>query len=344
MLMVAVFMTAFASCAQNANKTEEKKRFTETFIDYFDTVSTIVGFADSQEEFDAVSDEIEALLKEYHELYDIYNTYSGVNNICTINKKAGDEAVAVDPKIIQLLDYSKEIFDKTNGYTDITRGALFKLWHDARDTASFNPENAYIPSEDKIESAMEKNGFDKIIIDREKSTVFITEKGIRLDVGAIAKGYATEEIARYLEAKGISGYALNFGGNIRVIGDKPDGEKWTASIANPDNQGESLMTIEIHKKAVVTSGSYQRYFELDGERYHHIINPFTGYPENDFTSVTIVSTNSAVADAFSTALFSMTIEMGKTIVNNAPELEAVWVTADGEIIYSNGFKDYIIEE
>lgn len=343
LLIITVIMTVLASCGKKT-ETAEKQKFSETFIDYFDTVSTVVGFADTQAEFDAVADEIETLLKEYHELYDIYNTYSGVNNICTVNKKAGVEPVVVDKKIIDLLDYSKEIFEKTKSYTDITKGALFKLWHDARDTASYNPEEAYIPSEDKIEAAMEKCGFDKIIIDRDKSTVFINEKGIRLDVGAIAKGYATEMIAQHLEEKGITGYALNFGGNIRVVGDKPNGEKWTASVANPENQGNSVLTIEILKTSVVTSGSYQRYFELDGERYHHIIDPFSGYPKNDFVSITVVSQSSAAADAFSTALFSMNIEMGLSVVNSTPELEAVWITADGEIIYSDGFEDFVIKE
>ncbi len=343
LLITAVILTALASCTKKP-EAAEKQRFTETFIDYFDTVSTVVGFAESGEEFDAVSDDIEKLLKQYHELYDIYNTYSGINNICTINKKAGVEPVVVDERIIDLLELSCEVYEASRGYNDITNGALFKLWHDARDTASYDPEEAYIPSQDKIEAAMEKCGFDKVIIDRENNSVFITEKGIRLDVGAIAKGYATEMIAQYLEEKGISGYALNFGGNIRVVGDKPGGEKWTASIADPENQGNSVMTIELYKKSVVTSGSYQRYFELDGERYHHIINPFTGYPKNDFLSVTVVSESSAVSDAFSTALFSIDIEMGKKIVNSNPDIEALWITSDGRMIYSDKFEEYIIKE
>ncbi len=341
-LILAVVLTNLASCTKKNTVTAEKQRFSETFIDYFDTVSTVVGFAESQEKFDAVADDIEKLLKEFHELYDIYNTYSGVNNICNINKKAGEEPVVVDPRIIDLLELSREICEVTSGYTDITHGALFKLWHDARDTASFAPEEAYLPSADKIESAMEKCGFDKLVIDREHSTVFITEQGIRLDVGAIAKGYATEKIAKYLEEKGISGYALNFGGNIRIIGDKPDGGKWTASVADPDGQVDSLMTIQIQKKAVVTSGSYQRYFELDGVRYHHIIDPFAGYPKNHFSSVTIVANSSALADAFSTALFSMSFEEGKKLVDKFEDLEAVWITADGEIVYSSGFEDFIV--
>ncbi len=341
LLAALIFAGGLSACTKRDN---EKQKFSETFIDYFNTVITIVGYEESVEKFDETSDEIEKLLRKYHELYDIYNSYSGVNNIYTVNKNAGVEPVTVDNKIIDLIDFAKEMYETTSGKTDITKGALLKLWHDARETASLDPDAAYLPSEDKLSDAAELCGFDKVVIDREKNTVFITQKGFSLDVGAVAKGYTAEQIALYLEDKAVSGYALNLGGNIRVVGDKPSGDKWTASIADPWDQSNPGTNVIMAKSSFVTSGSYQRYFEFKGVRYHHIINPDTNYPSNEFVSVSVMADDSGVADCLSTALFSMTLEEGKALVKKLSGVEAVWITNDKKADYTDGFEKYIIEE
>ena len=322
------------------------EKFSESFIDYFDTVSTITGYEYSVEVFNKNTDEIERLLKEYHELYDIYNSYSGINNVHTINEMAGIEPVKVDKRIIDLLDYSREMYTLTRGKTDITYGSVFKIWHQHREYGNNSPNDATLPTDEALRSAAEHVGFDKILIDRENSTVFITDSEVSIDLGAIAKGYATEQISRHLENKGVTGYALNIGGNIRVIGNKPDGSKWTAAVSNPDDTSEQayLMTIELNKDAFVTSGSYIRFYSVDGKRYHHIIDPETLYPKNDFVSVSILSSDSGKADCLSTALFCMTYEEGKQLIESLSDTEAVWVLPNGEVMYSSGFEKSIIKE
>ncbi len=339
LIIAVIILLCFTSC----KKADEKQKFSESFIEYFDTVATVTGFCSSVEEFDKIADDVEYMLKSYHELFDIYNTYSGVNNLATVNSKAGVEKVTVDERIIDLVDYSKEMYTLTKGKTDVTLGAVLKLWHDKREEGILDPENATLPDYERLKEAALLRGFEKIEIDRENNTVFITEKGIALDVGAIAKGYATEKIALQLEGRGVTGFALNIGGNIRVIGDKPGGEKWTAAVKDPIGDG-SVLTINMDKKSFVTSGSYQRFYTVDGKNYHHIIDPQTLYPSNEFNSVSILTDDSGKADCLSTALFSMSLEEGREVIENIPDTEALWLTADGKIIYSSGFEKSVVKD
>ncbi len=338
--VLAIILSLFASCK------EKKDKFTESFIDYFDTVSTVTGYEVNASDFDKNSAKIEELLIEYHELYDIYNSYAGINNVRTINEKAGIEPVKVDKKIIDLIDYAKEMYTLTKGKTDVTLGSVLQIWHEYREHASAHPEEASLPDYAELNSAAEHTGFDKIVIDREKSTVFILDSDTSLDLGAVAKGYATEQIAKTLEDMGVTGYALNIGGNIRVIGDKPDGSKWTAAVKNPDAMAENtyLMNVNLDNKAFVTSGSYIRFYTVDGKRYHHIIDPETLYPKDEFASVSILSSDSGMADCLSTALFCMSYQEGKALIEDIDGTEAVWVTPDGKTLYSSGFEKHIVKE
>lgn len=339
-ITAVLLLSTLTSCTKTS---DEKKKFTESFIDYFDTVATVTGFEKDVESFDKVADDVEYMLKGYHELFDIYNSYSGVNNIRTINENAGVKAVKVDDRIIDLLLFSKEIYDLTKGKTDVTLGAALRLWHNEREKGISAPESAALPDESALNAAGQLRGFQYLQIDAENKTVFITEKGISLDVGAVAKGYATEKIAMQLEARGVTGYALNIGGNIRVIGDKPDGTKWTAAVRDPDSDGY-LMNINLDMKSFVTSGSYQRFYTVNGKRYHHIINPETLYPSDTFSSVSVLTDDSGKADSLSTALFSMTLEEGKMLIASLPDTEAVWVENGGEVHYSEGFLKSVIKE
>ena len=336
-ILLCVIMILYISGCNN-DKNPEYVRYTESFIDYFDTVATVMGDEADSDTFNAIADEVETMLKKYHEFFDIYNSYEGLNNVYTINQNAGIEAVVVDKEIIEFLDFSKEMCELTEGKTDITFGAVFKIWHDKRDYGIKNPDKATLPDLDELDDAKVKTGFDKVVIDRDHSSVYITEKGVSLDVGAIAKGYATEKIAQHLEAKGISGYALNIGGNLRSIGQyKRNGSNWTAAIADPDGEGY-IMNIYLDKKSFVTSGSYQRFYIVDGVNYHHIIDTDTLFPSKFFTSVSVLTDNSSRADALSTALFCMSLKDGLELIESLADTEAVWVDAKGKCYYSSGFE------
>jgi thiamine biosynthesis lipoprotein len=170
---------------------------------------------------------------------------------------------------------------------------------------------------------------------------------MKLDVGAIAKGYAAEKVAEYLTEQGISGFLLNVGGNIRSVGyADSEGSQWKVGIENPDTENEEKPYIEYLKVAgesVVTSGSYQRFYVVDGKSYHHIIDPSTLMPGENFKSVSVITDDSGLGDAFSTALFLMSYEDGKKLVEETENIEAMWVMPDGEQRYSSGFGGYTFD-
>ncbi|MBO7149165.1 MAG: FAD:protein FMN transferase [Clostridia bacterium] len=313
-------------------------------MEYFDTVITIVGYEDTQEKFDAVADEILSELGEYHRLYSIYHRFAGIENLCTINElvNGSHRTVKVDKRIVDMLIYAKEMYELTDGMVNIAMGSVLSLWHDYRELGGDDPAQAALPPTDKLKAAAQHTDITNLMIDEENCTVTLTDPQMKLDVGAVAKGYATEMVARKLEEKGVTGYVLNVGGNIRTVGTKPDGEKWTVGIEKPNGE-DYLAYLELNGESVVTSGSYQRYYIVDGKRYHHIIHPDTQMPAEGFTSVSVVCKDSGLGDALSTALFCLPLDKGIELIESMPGVEAMWVDEQGEKTVSSGFSDYVKE-
>jgi len=313
------------------------KQYTAYAFDYFDTVSTVTGYADSQKEFDAVAADILSQLEQYHKLYSIYDRIEGVANLCTLNEQ---RSAQVDQRIIDLLKYAIEMYEVTGGRMNIAMGSVLSLWHEYRTAGLDDPENAALPPMELLEAAAEHTDITKISIDEETSTVTLTDPLMKLDVGAIAKGYATEQIARYLEEKGISGYLLNIGGNVRAVGTKPDGSPWVTGVEDPNSQ-DYFATVKLSGQSIVTSGSYQRHYTVDGKQYHHIIDPVTNMPAEGLLSVSVICADSGLADALSTALFCMTVDEGKALIEVLSDAEALWVTPNGEQTVSSGWNSYL---
>ena len=344
-LCCILMLISFCSCNTEQGEQNNLQKFSATYIEYFDTASTIVGYEETEEEFDAICEFIEKELKTYNNLYDIYKSYEGVNNIRTINLNAGKEPVKVDKRIIDLLDYCKEIYAITDGTVNVAMGSVLSIWHDYRTWGINSPSTAELPPIERLKAAAKHTDIEKIVIDRENGTIFLSDGEMLLDVGAVAKGYATECIAKALKEKGVDKYALNIGGNIRTIGTKGDGTPWSAAVTNPDKTSEKpyLMSVSLNDQVFVTSGSYERFYTVKGVNYHHIINPETLMPENTFSSISILAKDSGLADSLSTAVFNMTYEEGEKLIESLDGVEAMWVTSENEILYSDGFKDIIIE-
>ena len=338
-LILSLIICSFCSCSK------QKERFSETYIEYFDTASVIVGYEYNEEKFKENCDFIKKQLTDYNMLYDIYKSYEGVNNIFTINKMAGVSPVSVDKRIIDLLDYCIEIYELTDGMTNVAMGSVLSIWHDYRERGINDLSNASVPDINILKEAAKHTDINNIIIDRENNTVYLSDPKMTLDVGAVAKGYATEQIARQLTDMGVENYTLNIGGNIRTLGSKQNDEPWIAAVENPDTKSDQpyILKVKIAGQSFVTSGTYQRYYTVNGQRYHHIINPDTLFPQNDYLSVSVYTKDSGLADSLSTALFNMGHEKGKTLVDSLQDTEAMWVTNDGKIIYSNGFKNIVTE-
>ncbi len=311
-------------------------------MEYFDTVITITGYEKTEEDFDAVADEILSQLAEYHRLYTIYHRFEGMENLCTVNELVDGvhRTVPVDRRIIDLLLYAKEMYTVTDGMVNIAMGSVLSLWHDYRTLGKDNPAQASLPPMESLNAAAEHTDISKIIIDEENCTVTLSDPLMKLDVGAIAKGYAAECVARSLEERGITGYVLNVGGNVCVVGNKPDGTEWTVGLENPLGE-EYLAYLRLSNASVVTSGSYQRYYYVDGKAYHHIIHPDTRMPAEGFMSVSVLCEDSGFGDALSTALFCMSIESGLTLVESMPGIEVLWLHEDGAITVSSGWNNYV---
>lgn len=335
-ILITLFLT---SCTVSSDK------YTAYSFDYFDTVTVITGYANSQEEFDKIKDEILYELKIYHQLYTIYDRYEDLNNLRTINTLTNGthDKVSVDKKIIGMLLFSKDMHEMTNGAVNIAMGSVLSIWHDYRQEGITNPKEAKLPSKEELKAAAEHIDLKKLIINEEENSVYISDPNMKLDVGAVAKGYAVEMIAQLLESRGITGYVLNVGGNVRTVGSRADGTPWKVGIENPaqDPENPYIEILELSGQALVTSGSYQRYYTVNGKNYHHIIDPETLMPSESYVSISIVSSSSALADALSTALFTMDYEEGLALIESISNSEALWLFSNGEVKYSSGFAAYI---
>jgi len=347
--VLAIFLTiclvlALTGCGQNTSK--EKTRYQAEFLDLFDTMTQIVGYSDDKDLFSEQVTFVYDNLKVMHQLYDIYNDYEGVNNIKTINDNAGKAPVKVDQKVIDLLKFSKEIYGISGGSVNVAFGSVLKIWHDYRDAGTANPDRAALPPMNLLEEANKHIDISNVIINEKDSTVYLKDPDMRLDVGAIAKGYATERVARMLEEKwpGIS-ILLSVGGNVKAIGMKETGTEtipWNVGITDPNDEAAMLMTLNVSDDSMVTSGDYQRYYVVDGKNYHHIIDPETLYPAAHCRAVTIVVPDSGLADGLSTAAFILPLEKAKALVQSQGA-EAVFVMNDGTLEYTSGFKAYILK-
>lgn len=320
------------------------EKFSDYKFDYFDTVSTITGYAESREAFDEIAQFAFDELQEYHRLYNIYYRYDGMENLRTINELTGGahRTVTVDRRIIDLLLYAKELYTLTGGKMNIAMGSVLSIWHEYRTEGIDEPENAELPPMERLHAAAEHTDIANLVIDEEACTVTLTDPKMTLDVGAIAKGYAVEMVAQSLEQRGITGYCLNVGGNVRTIGKKPDGNGWTVGLEDPLGGDDYIAYLSLSGQSLVTSGSYQRYYIVDGKRYHHIINRDTLMPAEGFVAVSVLTPHSGRGDGLSTALFCMSLEEGLALVESLPDTEVQWVIPDGSKQASSGWANYTI--
>ena len=341
-LLALAMLAGLGGCAR------QPQRQSVTWFDLFDTVTILLGYTNTETEFSEQASEMYKDLEHYHRLFDIYNTYEGMNNLKTINDNAGKMPVKVERPVIDLILLAKRLHEQTNGKVNIAMGRVLELWHNARETAETNPPAAYLPDEQALREAAAHTDIARVIVDEQASTVFLEDAQMKLDVGSVGKGYAVELAAQAAEKRGLSSALLSVGGNLRAIGQKPNEQKWSGAIQDPWAQevnAVSPYTVELSSgMALVTSGDYQRYFTVDGVRYHHIIDPDTLYPADRMNSVSVLYPNSGVADALSTALFNMSPESGIALIESIEGAEAMWMLPNQEVMFSSGFAESLREK
>ncbi|MFR1687304.1 MAG: FAD:protein FMN transferase [Massilimicrobiota timonensis] len=336
----------------------------------FDTITTYMSYVSSEDEFNEQCDYIEEQLNYYDQLFDKYNTYNGMNNLKTINDNAGKKAIEVDQPLIDLLNLSIERNRKISSKVNIAFGSVINIWHDYREEAESHDGVGTVPSDEELEKANQHTSIDSIEIDEKKKTVYINDALASIDVGATAKGYAIELIKDGLIEMGVDNFLLSGGGNVASHGQRkiqkegefylddcadkfcvgiesPQDGNYAASADDPDSENEAVLVVQ--GESIVTSGDYQRFYQdVNGVRYHHLIDPETLYPAVHFRSVSIITEDSGLADFLSSAVFLMEYEEGLKLVNSLDGVEAIWLLEDGKIRMSDGLKDndnvYIIEK
>lgn len=327
---ILALIISLSLCLPLASCGKRMKKYTSTYFDYFDTYATATLFASSDEEYKMLDGIFKSELEKYHQLLDIYSQYENIVNLYTVNASAGGEAVEVSDELFDFISQAVDTHKMTNGYTSISIGAITSVWKQALNTNT-------LPDEDILKESAKHIDISHIILDSTNKTVTLTDSKMSLDAGALGKGYAADKIGNALRDAGCESFLLDLGGNLKAHGNKPDGSPWLGGIRDPNELEGSLdLSINISDRALSTSGSYHRGFELDGTVYHHIISPYTLRPENIFSSVSVICRDSYVSDALSTALFSMSLEDGQMLIASIENAEAVWIFADGKIVTTDG--------
>lgn len=328
-ILTICFCITAASCAKEDEPSNKPVSKTELMLN---TVVTITLYSPNAADILPGAFEI---CKKYENM--LSKTIS-TSDIYKINH-SDNEFINVSGETLELIKQSLNYGELSGGAFDITIGAVSDLW----DFGS-RKENIALPPSSKIVQALETVDYEQIEFDG--SRVRLTKQGAQIDLGAIAKGFIADRIADYLYSQNVQGAIIDLGGNILAVGEKPTDEPWIVGIQKPFSEGDKMIaTLSLPNKSVVSSGIYERYFELDGKIYHHILDTSTGYPmAADMISVTIVSDKSVDGDALSTAAFCMGIEKGLALIESLDNTEAAFVSNDNKIYCTSGFnKDIPIE-
>lgn len=244
---------------------------------------------------------------------------------------AGGAPVEVSPETISLIKKALHYSKLSDGVFDITIAPVTDLWN-------FKAEAPAPPDGEAIANARSHVNYKNIVI--QDNTVTLTDPAAAIDLGAVAKGHIADQLKAYLKTQGVKHALINLGGNVLAVGNKADGSDFNIGIQKPfDESGNPITSIKINDQSIVTSGTYQRYFEVGGKRYHHILNPFTGYPaENTLASVSIIADSSLTADALSTTCFLLGLEKGMELIDQLNHIDAVFITNDNKLHYSRNFQ------
>lgn len=317
LLLLLAVLAALPGCSG-----EEQTTRRELFA-----MDTVMTFTIYQPEAEQIAHSIEKEILRLEQLFSVTDENSDITNI----NQNGGAPVTVAADTAALVQASLALAAETDGLFDISIYPLVEAW-------GFTKEAKAVPTEDTIQRLLPLVDYQNVTITGNQIQL---KPGMALDAGGIAKGYAADRAAQLMQQAGCSGGVLSLGGNVLTVGEKPDGSLFRIALQDPQDAAKTLGTLSLPGgRAVVTSGDYQRYFEQNGKRYHHILDPRTGYPaENEFTSVTVVTASAARADAIATALFVMGLEQAKEFVNRTEDIEAVFVTKEQQIFYTKGLAD-----
>ncbi|HJB27092.1 MAG TPA: FAD:protein FMN transferase [Firmicutes bacterium] len=274
----------------------------------------------------------DACVTEIQRLDTLLDKNDPKSDIFRLNHAQG-AMIPIEPETEDLLSLARTYAKQTSGKFDPTINAVSELW-------AIGSERERVPPGAELSQALRKVGYENLVLSRGQAQL---KDGATVDLGGIAKGYAADRAVQILREYGIEHAVLSLGGNVYVLGSAPNGQPWNIGIQDPDDKQDIIATLSLSNCSAVTSGDYERYFEQDGIRYHHIFDPKTGYPGNSgVRSVTIICESSTQADAYSTALFLMGMEQGIEFYHQQGGFEAVFVLEDGSVQCTDGISDSIM--
>lgn len=308
-------------CGCSSFSKERDLTYTDTL---FDTVIRVQILDPADED---ILKGVEKLCKKYDTMFSRTNPESEISKI---NNSKG-EAVSVSEDTTTIIKKGIYYSEMSKGAFDISIGSVSSLW-------DFKTEDPSLPSKKALTDATSHVNYQNIVVSG--NTVRLADPNMLLDVGAIAKGYIADRVKEYLEDNGVKHATINLGGNVQTIGTKPDGSPYNIGIQKPfDESGQAITSVKVKDQSVVTTGTYQRYFEKNDIMYHHILDPKTGSPcENNLQSVTIITDSSLTADALSTTCFLLGLDKGMNLIDQLKNVDAVFITDNDELHYSKNFQ------
>lgn len=332
MLCISIIFN-LSSCAKDKNQSYEKSNIV------MDTAVTLSAYGENSREA------VEESFKRLNEIDEMASPNINTSDVYKINNSSGKDYVEVHPEILKMIETSIEYSKLSNGAFDITIGPIINLW-------GIGTDNEKLPSEEEIKAKLPLVGYDKISINKDNNSVMLKEQGMAIDLGGIAKGFAADEVLKIYKKYNIENGLINLGSSsIYALGKNKENNNWSVGIKHPrsEDPNEYMGVIKLSEESLSTSGDYERYFIKANKRYHHIINPKTGYPvDNGVVSDTIVIDNNVsdsgmLADLLTTTVFTLGPEDGLKLINSLPGVSSEITTSDHKVYTSEGFKDRIID-
>ena len=273
---------------------------------------------------------IDRAVDEIDRIENLISEWRPETQISEVNRNAGIKPIKVDREVFELTRRGLDYSIMTDGAFDISIAAMDKLWR-------YDGSMIEMPTPEVVQKSVEKVGYGHIVLDSVNSTIYLPRQGMKIGFGSIGKGYAADKCRQLLQASGVKGGIVNASGDLSAWGEQPDRKAWAIGINNPFKTRQMVKVLKIRTESVATSGSYEKYAEIDGKRYSHIINPRTGYPSTGLTSVTIIGPSAEFANALSTSIMVLGVEEGLDLMKRFPEYKYVFITDTARVIRSKRF-------
>ncbi|MEZ5008515.1 MAG: FAD:protein FMN transferase [Chitinophagales bacterium] len=324
LFLLYIPILAIIGC-NSPNQSSELHTYTEE-ANHMGTVFQITALGENE---DIAKDAVKSAYEEVERIEKLISSWDENSETSLINRNAGIRPVKVSEELFNLIDRSKKVSKLTNGVFDISFASIDKIWH-------FDGTMTEIPTAEAIANSVAKINYEHIILNYDSLSVFLKDEGMKIGFGGIGKGYTANRCKTIMLENGIMNGVVNAGGDLITWGKQSNGEDWTIGIADPSKKESALSYLNINDQSVVTSGNYERFIEIDGKKYCHIIDPRTGWPAESLNSVTIICSDAEIGDALATSVFILGVDEGLALINQLQDIECFIVDEQDSLFYSNG--------